>query len=394
MNKNTFEFIIKNTEWNVEKKVEYVGVNQKFNPAWMNFDYDEFNWGDWKDTWIIDKFKPCVLNSDGSVDYYLNRDDLTRSDDGRCALKDLMGTSGKNAMIEIGQFWIKESENASGDFLIKLSDHQIDEEYKCWTHYNRKNDLVDKIYYGMFQGSGDGDKLKSVSGRFSKHGLSGEEIRQMCRRNGNGWDCEDWACRRMILYVLVLLGRTTWLRDSFGWGYVRGNLGGIRSGGHEHRGLFWGDNSMKHHVTVLGIEDFWGNLSNLTNGILCNGEKNFYVKMTTGTADGSRGSDYSDNISDYVAIPRLDGSTSSGVPKKMDLMHPGFGLFPSEYWVNNDENYCDDVRFDKWNKTMCARCGGNYRSGNSVGPFSIDVSQKLSDKCDRSGACLIYRPTE
>lgn len=376
-----YEFTVDQSTWKPQSIIQYVGANKKFKPCWMNFEYDEFEWGDWKDTWIVNAFKPCMLRVDGRVAYYLDKDDLTRNaDNGHLMLGELRSTAhNMNAMVQVSQIWIKEEKVNEDKFHISLADHQVDASYDCWTHYNRRNQLVDFYYYPMYQGSLEGSQIRSLSGRFPVIDLPGNELKQYCKNNGNGWDCDEWSFRRLMQYVLLLLGGTTYLRDAFGYGYVKGKKGGIRSGGHEHRGMFWGDNSKKQHVVVLGIEDFWGNVGNLTNGLICSGTNNYHIKMTPGIADGSHGVDYSDNLDDYSTFPRPLQYSSSGVPRKMELI-PGRGMFPVEYSVNYDENYCDRCSLMNWDDKMWARCGGDSSSDDTVGPLTIDVIRSLEQK--------------
>ena len=59
----------------------------------MNPGYDG-----WKDKPIIKSIKPCVLSADGTVKYYLQKDDYTKKEDGTASVLD--GSDG-DIMVEI-----------------------------------------------------------------------------------------------------------------------------------------------------------------------------------------------------------------------------------------------------------------------------------------------------
>lgn len=64
----------------------------------MDFTNDALVWGSWKD-FVEEYFKPAMLKSDGTIDYYLDPYDLTKKTDGVTA-SDVANTSyDGNAML-------------------------------------------------------------------------------------------------------------------------------------------------------------------------------------------------------------------------------------------------------------------------------------------------------
>ena len=46
----------------------------------MDYDNDSFDYGSWEDAFFMPR--PCMLKSDGTVDYYLDPDDYSKREDG------------------------------------------------------------------------------------------------------------------------------------------------------------------------------------------------------------------------------------------------------------------------------------------------------------------------
>lgn len=391
-----FEFIIC-MDNSPSLAIEYTGSNKNFKRAYMDYSSNSFNYGSWKNTWLMKAFKPCILSSSGYVTSYLNPDNLLEYSDGRDASSELSSGSG-NAMVEIDQIWIKEVQESEYRIHIYLAPYRVDDSYDCWTHYNRNNDLVDHYYHAMYQGStSGGSTIRSLKGQPTYSGVTNETLRNYCRNNGSRYDCQEWSFRRLLQYCLMLIGQCTDSRTTFGHGYLNElyTPGNVYTGGNEEKGLFWGSNNTSSHVRVFGIEDFWGNISDLINGLCTNGPDYLYLKMTPGSADGS-GSDYTDFIDDhsnYHQISRPMGSSSSsskgGYTNKMKVI-PGYGLFP----VSFDGSQRSSVFYDYLSFT--GEEGATYWFGaggrqGGIGMFYLDNYEGGFTLDSQNGVHLIYK---
>ena len=95
----------------VETGVTYIEANSSFqagsvtNPS-SSLAIATADMGDWKNTWIYNRFRPCMLKTNGKVDYFLDPDDISKKMDGTAS--DIENTSyDGNAMVQIGQIWVQ-----------------------------------------------------------------------------------------------------------------------------------------------------------------------------------------------------------------------------------------------------------------------------------------------
>ena len=102
-------------------RVEYLYDAVGLTPAAMNFTTQTFFYGDWADKWFVQDNKPCMLKSDGTVDYYLDPNDYTLKEDGTTSDAYNLDYDG-NAMAQIPLCWVYRYEDEEYD------DEEVDEE--------------------------------------------------------------------------------------------------------------------------------------------------------------------------------------------------------------------------------------------------------------------------
>ena len=61
----------KNGKWHYGYWTVQVTDAEGMPPAKMNYETGEFDYDDWADEWFVTENRPCMLKSDGTVDYYL-----------------------------------------------------------------------------------------------------------------------------------------------------------------------------------------------------------------------------------------------------------------------------------------------------------------------------------
>lgn len=432
-----FELVIDQSKSDPAQMVTYAGANKKATPMQMNFSTGAFSYGSWKDSWLLQRFKPCMLEMAGTVKYYLKTDDLTKKADGSDASADLTSTTHTmNAMVEVGQIWVKEV-NEDGKFHIYLSSTKADG-YDCWTHYNTKNKLLDKIYVPMYKGSKDSNgKMRSLSGQAPNVSEAGNLQRGYCQANGTGWDIGEWNFHRLMGYVVTLLGRSTNSQAVFGNGIEAGATNkptaAVKTGGTEAKGWFYGvNNDYSAHVRVLGIEDLWGNVWELIGGVLT-GNSGIYVKMTPGTADGTTGTEYGEDETGYTFIGNpeiinaeswpldteamgelgMDGpsmqqgggeigadgvfrpvaltpANGNGQIASMQLI-PGKGLFPASTETTMNTHYCDHAWWNLGIKCWARVGSAWFNAAGSAGVFALAVNAALGNSTADFGAAPAFK---
>ena len=75
-----YGFHIDSSESDPSSAVTYLRDAVGMTPAHMDFTNSKFLWGSWRDAFFHPR--PCMLKSDGTVDYYLDPDDYSKKYDG------------------------------------------------------------------------------------------------------------------------------------------------------------------------------------------------------------------------------------------------------------------------------------------------------------------------
>lgn len=361
--------------------------NAGFTPAAMNFSSGVFNYGSWN----IEpgtKFmpRPCMLTYAGVVDHYLNPNDYTKKTDGTAS--SVANTSfGGNAMTEWPKIWVKRWEE-NGVYHFRCSDIQIDEDYECWSNYDRLNNQIDHFYTPIFFGSNVSNKMRSISGQANLVSQNASTEITYAKANGNDWYTEVLADRLLIQDLLVMMAKSTDGQTAYGSG-VSNASAAIGQGTMNTKGMFWGSNNATSGVKVFGMENLWGNLWRRTAGwINTNGTQK--VKLTRGTHDGSTATDYNTDGSGYLTVPGATPSgTSGGYIKTMKTMP--YGRIPYDASGSATTYEADGLWFNN-SQSNYALVGGYWDNGLPCGPFCARLSSAASRSNADCGAALSCKP--
>lgn len=361
--------------------------NYGFTPAKMNFG-SSFNYGGWNFA-PGEKFmpRPCMLNSNGTVAYYLNPDDYTKKSGGEAS--DVANTSfDGNAMIEWPKIFTKRWE-ADGVYHFRCSDVQEDDDWECWSNYDRSNNQIDHFYTPIYFGSNVSSKLRSISGQNIINNQNATTEINLAKANGEDWYTEVLADRLLIQDLLVMMGKSTDCQTVYGAGLVSANVP-LVSGHMNTKGMFWGTNNKNAYgVKVFGMEHFWGNIYRRTAGwMVVNGTQK--VKLTRGMHDGSMALDYNTTGNGYISV---SGSTitgsSGGYIKGMNI--EAYGRLPKTLSGSSSSFEADGIYYSNSGR-MYALCGGNWADDLVAGPFFANLTVAPSDSGAYFGAALSCKP--
>lgn len=363
--------------------------NANFTPAAMNFTSGVFNYGSWN----IEpgtKFmpRPCMLTYAGVVDHYLNPNDYTKKTDGTAS--SVANTSfGGNAMMEWPKIWVKRWEE-NGVYHFRCSDVQIDEDYECWSNYDRKNNQIEHFYTPIYFGSNVSSKMRSISGQSNLVSQNASTEITYAKANGDDWYTEVLADRLLIQDLLVLMAKSTDGQTAYGSGRSSSNnRSAIGQGTMNTKGMFWGSNDATSGVKVFGMENLWGNLWRRTAGWMnVNGTQK--VKLTRGTHDGSTATDYNIDGSGYLSVSGATPSGSSGGYIKTMKTMP-YGRIPNAANGSATTYEADGLWFNN-SGTMYAFVGGYWVRGLLCGPFCADLNRTASNASASGGAALSCKP--
>lgn len=389
-----YEFVIDPNDSNPKTCVSYVGTNKDYTPAFMDYDKDEFNYGDWDKAFFMGLFRPCMLNPNGTVKHYLDPNDYTLQADG-VTPSDVANTSqDANAMVEIGQIWIKEEE-VNGRFHISIANEKISDDYDCYTHIKSDGTYNEFIYRSIYDGCNLNSKIRSLSGQAICKNVAGDTQISYAKANGNNWGIDEYNLRRLINYLLILIGKSLDTQTTFGTGRYSGGSqqsnNQLNTGTLDKKGMFYGDDN-NGAVKVFHIENWWGNIWKITNGVIQSAGKLLY-KMCKSTQDGSTASDYNTTGSGYIESGVVaTGTITEQYIKKMNLV-PGLGLVPTNTAGGSSSTYFCDGWWSNSSVVGFARFGSCPVIGLLTGAFAFAVNGAVSNSNWGCGVSLSYNPS-
>ena len=379
-----YGYRISKTESDPVARVEYLFDAEGMTPASMNYETGEFDYGDWADEWFVTENRPCMLKSDGTVDYYLDPNDYTKKEDGETA-SDVANTGyDGNAMAQIPLVWVYRYEDDDYYYEI-ISNSKIDDNYKAYAHTRADGTIADYFFAAMFGASGNASKLRSLSGQTLNQTMTTDQQLQGATANGSGWYIESWSRRELIRTLLVLMGKSTDTQSVFGNGNGRqaSNASGLlQTGTLKDKGQFYGYNTNNQQVKVFHIEGFWGDQWNRVAGLINNGGK-IYVKMTP-EGNGYRVYDTSGYIETNISTP----TASQSYINKVSCSE--YGMIPIAVSGSGSTYFCD-VMWSNNSQLDYLIAGGSANNASAVlGAFTFNVNNAPSNANWNNGCAISY----
>lgn len=372
------------------KRIVYIADNASYEPAYMDFTNDKFEYGSWKNAFFMPK--PCMLTYAGQVAYYLNPDNYAQKENGEAS--NVADTSfGGNAMMEWGKIYYKRvSTDSYYEFYV--SNYKIDSDYVCWNNYNA-NGETQHFYTPIYPGSYDGTRLRSLSGQENMVSQTASAERARAQANGSGWDIEQFVDRMLINDLLVLLGKSTNTQAVYGQGSVNNpwndgkNIYSETTGTADKKGLFWGGSAgTTDIVKVFGMESYWGTeWRRYVGWVFANGIQK--VKMTYGTEDGSTANGYNLTGDGYISIAD-SGITGNSGGYISGTKQTIYGRLPETLSGSSSTYDADVCRYDA-SIVAVARFGGYWPYGASCGAFSVNLSRTAGNAYSDIGASPSFK---
>ncbi len=342
---------IDGTDSNPKTRVRYLADAVGMIPAHMDDMSGTFDYGSWADVFFMPR--PCMLKTNGQVDYYLNENDLTKKIDGSASDVANVDYNG-NAMMEWGNgtdiiWWkIAPDKGNPNSASLYVANYQVDKDFKNLNFIDINGNEKIHFYTPIYNGSLDSNnKLRSISGQTVIKSKTASQEMTYARANGTGYEIEQYVDRLLINILLIIMGKSTDTQDVFGRGMSE-NVNNenllLKTGTMNSKGLFWGENAGKAGVKVFGMENYYGNQWRRTAGlILAKGIAK--VKLSPSTKDGSKATNYNTNGTGYIEIPN---STLSGTPSGYikDMLYTALGMFPTSVTGSSSTYYPDGCWFD------------------------------------------------
>ena len=402
---HNYGFHIDGSESVPSAKITYLADAVGMEPAKMDYTNDVFDYGSWKDAFFLPR--PCMLKSDGTVDYYLDPDDYTKKADGTAS--DIANDAyDGNAMMEWGKngrkIWYKIVPDANDDTSasVYIADYQVDEGYVDYPFHSFDGASHNHFYTPIFNGWLDtNNKLRSISGKQVMASKTATNEVTYAENNNPAntpiWNIEQYCDIVLITLLLWLMGKSTNTQDVFGNGISSGSQAGCeayRTGSLNNKGMFYGKDGSVNTTTavkVFGMENFWGLQWRRYQGHLLIGGSQ-YVKMTYGQEDGSTADGFSLAGTGYINKGHQPTGTSGQYLKTQE--YDSMGFYPKNA-DNTDASatkyYCDGFWFNNSGTRVPVR-GGASGDGALGGASAVHLRNAASNASWNVGASLSCKP--
>lgn len=384
-----YGFDITLSDTNPATRVSYPSdvENASFTAAKMNFG-GAFSYGSWPST-PGEKFmpRPCMLLYNGAVGYYLNPNDLTKKADGSAS--DIANMNyGGNGMMEWPKIYVKRWESG-GVYHFRCSDVKVDDDYECWSNYDKNNKEIPHFYTPIFDGSQDSSgRMRSISGQTCKVNITAQQEIDAAKLNGaDSWYTEVAADILLVQDLLTMMFKNTDLQTTAGMGNVSTSAA-IATGTMNTKGMFWGSNDKSSGVKVFGMENPWGNVWRRTAGWMYKSGAQL-LKITRGTKDGSTAADYNITGDGYISVPSSTIS-ANGYISGMKTMP--YGRLPITASGSSTTNEADYVYRGTSTGPYYAIVGGYWYNDLVAGPFYVYLSDAPTYADASFGAALSCKP--
>ena len=317
----------------------------------------------------------CVLNANGTVNYYLSATNSTKREDGVTAA-DLTGASG-NVMVEIPKFYCKYDDTTGAK---NMSISLVPEAgYVVHPAFVKNGVEVNYRYYRAYKGSVNGSKLISRSGVAAAGSETIAAFRTKAQANGTGWGLVDWNLLFAVQTLCFIEIGTFNSQSILGNGNDTGSDYGMTTGGSNSIGNASSPATNDDTwMSYRGIENFYADIFEWIDGINFS-ERLVYTSNTQSTfaSDVFTGA----YTSTGITLP------NSGYIKDMSFSIKGF--IPTNTTGGSDSTYVTDYAFSNSGARVAA-FGADAGDGLRCGAACLDASSASSNAGANVGAGISF----
>ena len=310
--------------------------------------------------------KPCVLKN-GSVLYYLNPDDFTKTEAGGTA--DLT-TLGNDVMIEIPKMGIKGEWLTSDVMKVTLTTNSDVDGFDYSAFSNKAWNDSSKMYVGVYKCYCTGNMMYSSKGRTPTASQTLATYRTWAGNRGSGYYDITYAADEILQALYCLIVQNLNSQSAIGNGNISASAA-IATGGSEAYGMLMQNASSDiktatsgYHSKCLGIEDLWGNIWQWEDGIIKEAmDSSGYITIKRApyaSLMNSDGTNYKTVGSIYI------GAAVSGYTTRMNGLTGG--IFIGVKAGGSTTTYYSDYMDHTITKSI-SDVGGSWYSGADAGVF-------------------------
>ena len=360
-------------------------------------------------TAIQSMMRRCVLNSDGSVKYYLDKNNSNFKEDG--TLANLDGTDG-NVMVEVPKTYVRyeySTTGGTGTDTVHRWEASLtpDTGFEAHWAFDRGGSIRDKRYYPAYLGYVTNGKMISRSGVYPTVSQTLAQFRAAAKANSisnpssgqtaNGyWGNIDFALYELITLLAVIEYGTMNIQSALGRGrtalsggtWVGGELIGINGLSNEHGnrtanytyvGASTDANADLSFMSYRGCENFFGNVWRMADGVIFKGTTNnktmWYSTNPTGYNETGAGYTNSGTVT----------AVASGYGRKLANTNKGFIV--SDVTGGNSNAGTTDYYYTSTSDNTVALVGRDSDNGLAAGPLSLAMNTSAASLSDASVGC-------
>ena len=360
-------------------------------------------------TAIQSMMRRCVLNSDGSVNYYLDNNNSNLREDGKLAVLD--GTDG-NVMVEVPKTYVRyeyTTIGGAGTDTVHRWEISLDPETGFEPHwaFDRGGSIRSKRYYPAYQGYVNDGKLISRSGVYPTTNVTLSTFRVYSKANSvtnpstgetpyGYWSNIDFALYELITLLCVIEYGTMNIQSALGRGrtaltggtWVGGSLIGVtglsnsygnRTANYTYAGSADDANADLSFMSYRGCENFFGNVWRMTDGVIFKGTTNNKT-MWYSTNPAS----YNNDATGYTNSGTVTAS-ASGYGRKLGNTNKGF-IVTNVTGGNSNAGTTDYFHTSTTDSTL-ALVGGSPNNVLASGPLDLIVGLAAASAANASYGC-------
>lgn len=399
-----------------DSMIQYIEDNKEYAPAYMDFENDNFNYGDWK-SFVDDilQVKPCVLHiketlSNGTKVFepykYLQNDDYTMTVDGETRSSLDTDDEKLETFVQFSKLYYLFHDNGDDTVDIYYSDKNLHYDEESGSFRNPSDGEEGSMYNYLFRQydlSSDSDKMdveidhtwvaayplvydNGFYGSWADKMPYADTINQQLFDINQGISVMNYAYIVFFVPLAIMMTRSTDGIEKYGnahrliyyyqendlpndGGEVNYNLDGVNSptGMLDKKGLFYGTNKNNDiGVKIFGLEHFYGYTELIVQGL---NYVNYVPKIRMSIVGGDISGSESEEIPNGELLLAADDPNKAQYLKKILWLKDKF--LPLE--TTEDPSYTDNTYF-------CHAMWTKKKAGNTLGFFQVDSSSSLLGK--------------
>jgi hypothetical protein len=366
-----------------------------------------------------------LLLDNGQVNYYLKATDWTQKEDGSASV--LTGADGM-VMVEIPAFYVKNE--SSGTLWKPVISATPLPGYDLHPAFIKDGVAVPYRYYSAYDAcvfdvsasayiagtnldnatslvDTAADKLSSVSGVYPMVGLTRNEFRLLAANRGTGWRMGDFALWSAIGVLLAVEAQTLNSQGVYGAGNTGGGYLASSSNQNDSPHTIAGaGNALGNGSTdttsgaavnakpgtsyckYRGIENFWGNCWNWTDGINIFSEGNTAGNKVFAYWSNNRTNFADDTAANYGLLGEIANTlNNSRYGTKFDQNNV-WGLVTTDFSTTSTHGTNDFYRTNSGWRVL--RVSGNAEAGGIAGAFAFLGGRDSTNRERAFGARLAF----